>query len=57
MASPPISIKTFATSENELATDTPPLFFAFLKTVGNYSLFMYEVPKEIENVDHIAAEP
>ena len=56
MAKPCLSKKMFATLENELFAAISPLFYAFLKTVGDYSLGMDEVPKEKENVGHSAPE-
>ena len=56
MAKPCLSTKTFATLENELVDAISPLFYAFLKTVGDYSFGMDETHTEKQNAGHSAPE-
>ena len=47
----------FATLDKELVADISPLFYAFLKTDGDYAFGMDEMPRGTENVDHSATGP
>ena len=54
---PCLSEKTFAITEKELIGAISPLYYAFLKTIGNYTFGMDDAQNDKENADPSIPQP